>query len=338
MFEFKNLTPGIQWKLRTIEIVHKHNLRPVTTFDINNINLLGNKILFEDINISNIVFQDAIGSSFTNHANIGSSITTVSEMFNKQKDGNDYKLINKTGNLDFNYTNYVNLNKFYLKELQKKYHLFQEGDYGYPKTAKEDTINYILGNVNYNYGTIIENYAQKEFQESLDKTTYIIKKKLNNFKNLNADKEAIINFNFFASSNNINLSYWTNNQNAYGISFSYNKLNNSPNKTIDNIKIDFIQNWEELYKALFLGFENNKQARPTLTDQQLQDLINQRIKAKVSIINDELVIELKARTGVINKDIYIHNLSQTPSTFIEKAQNYTSIMYIDDNETDKFIC
>ncbi|WP_322959647.1 hypothetical protein RRG50_02245 [Mycoplasmopsis felis] len=336
MFEFKNLTPGIQWKLRTIEIVHKHNLRPVTTFDINNINLLGSKILFEDINISNIVFQDAIGSSFTNHTNTGSSITTVSEMFNKQKDGNDYKLINKTGNLDFNYTNYVNLNKFYLKELQKKYHLFQEGDYGYPKTAKEDTINYSLGNVNYNYGTIIENYAQKEFQESLDKTTYIIKKKLNNFKNLNPDKEAIINFNFFASSNNINLSYWTNNQNAYGISFSYNKLNNSPNKTIDNIKIDFIQNWEELYKALFLGFENNKQARPTLTDQQLQDLINQRIKAKVSIINDELVIELKARTGVINKDIYIHNLSQTPSTFIEKAQNYTSIMYIDDNETDKF--
>lgn len=99
--------------------MHKHNLRPVTTFDINNINLLGNKILFEDINISNIVFQDAIGSSFTNHTNTGSSITTVSEMFNKQKDGNDYKLINKTGNLDFNYTNYVNLNKFYLKELQK---------------------------------------------------------------------------------------------------------------------------------------------------------------------------------------------------------------------------
>ncbi|WP_027121435.1 hypothetical protein [Mycoplasma leonicaptivi] len=329
-FEFKNLTPGIKWKLRKVEIVHKHNLRTVKDFPIENIQQFGNNIFNENIKQQDITFTDALGTSFTTRQNHDSNITSTSEMFAKQNEG-DYKLVNENGTADFNYTNYLNLNKFYLKELQKKYHLFQEGEYGYPKTSKYGTINYSLGNVDYNYGTIVENYAQKEFEESADKTTFTIKKKLQNFQNLDENKEAIINFNFFASPNNINLSYWTNNQNAYGISFSYNKLKSAPNQTLDNVKIDFIQNWEELYKALYLGFENNPQAKPTLSDSQLEELINQRLKAKVSIVNQELIIEIKAREGVINKDIYMHNLSQEVSTFVEKAQNYTSIMYLEDS-------
>ncbi|WP_029608842.1 hypothetical protein [Mycoplasma simbae] len=338
-FEFNNLTQGIEWELRSIDIVNKHNLQVYKSLDLANTAKLGLNVLYEQIHTNNSGFINAFSNSLNNQTIEGTNIT-FDEFLNMQQAGELSELPFNDHDIAFTRENYLNLNKFYLYETQKYYWVMQEGEYNNKlQRAKFGTTKFNLGNKNYNFATIVENYAQKEFAESTDKTTFTMRKKLNNFKNLDQSKDAIINFNFFGSPTNINLSYWSHNQNSYAISFSYNELVKN-NNVLDNIKIDFVRNWEGLYRDIYFSFNNNRSLSASLSDLELENIMNQMLKAKVWLdySTNELVIELKTRdiNAQINKDIYLHDYSQKPSIFIEKALNYTSIMYIDESNSTRF--
>ncbi|WP_029608844.1 hypothetical protein [Mycoplasma simbae] len=344
-FRISHLTEGINWQLLRIELVNKHNLRTVKDYDIssfiNNLSDLSTTI-FEETHS----FTDALGNSFKSQIN---NIDNSSHITRKDLEDRyftftgayttDYTAdseVNK--NVALNYENYKVLNNFYIKNTQKMFAVLPEADY-LPTGTKLYIPSYNIGGLNYNYATLIENYKQKEFQESQDRTTYTIRKKLSQFQNLDSQKDVIFNFNFFASIDNINLGKWTQNTDSYAVSFSYDQLKNAASHTLDNIKIDFIQDWNQIYTRLNKGTDKSDLYKKLHTDEELAKLINQRLKAKVTLDNDGYItIELQARKGRINKDIYIHNLSQNYSTFVEKAQNYFSLMYIE-NESQplKFV-
>lgn len=332
-FKFNHLTEGIDWVLNKVDIVNKHNLQTVLNLDITNVTQTGLTVLNPTLETQTLSLNSGFSTNFydsNNQQNTGSNNKT------KESLDSEAKSDSPNLNLDWNYNNYRELNKHYLSYTQKLFDLYNDystfGRTNYEQYKDETVKKFVFNNnKNYNWGVVVENFDQK-FYEHSSKDTYVIKKSLNNFNNLDQSKDAIINFNFFANPENTNLDFWFKNQNAYAVSFSLDYLKAQANQTIDNLEIDFVQNWSDIYYGHNNATDKNDIQKFSLeTDgQTLKKLMNQRIKVKVSIINNELVFELKARNGVINDQIYLHNLSQEISTYIERAYNYLSIMYVED--------
>lgn len=328
-FEFKHLTEGMNWVLHKVEIVNKHNLQTVLDIPLNNVSKHGLETLTTKLEVNNLTLNSGFPNNFTNTNN---QSNTSNNNITKQELDNRIENDDTNLTIDWNYHNYKELNKHYLSSTQKLFDLYN--DYS-TMALKEEVKKFTFNNKSYNWGVVIENFDQK-FYEHNDKNTYKIKKSLTNFNNLTPEKDAIINFNFFANPQNTNMDYWYLNQNAYAVSFSLDYLKSQPNQTIDNLEINFVKLWDEIYKGHNSKIEKNDLSINELDIQELEKLMNQRIKVKVYIENNELVFELKARNGVINDQIYLHNLSQEISTYIERAYNYLSIMYVENqNESNK---
>ncbi|WP_027121520.1 hypothetical protein [Mycoplasma leonicaptivi] len=329
-FEFSNLTEGMIWVLNKVEIVNKHNLRTIKDIDLTSTKKIGLQTLEPKLETESLTLNSGFDTNFVsdvNKQNNGTNNVTKEQL--KQQVEGDNTTSNPL-NIDFNFNNYKVLNEHYLEQTQKLFDLYN--DYSI-FSLKEEVTKFNFNNKSYNWGVAIEDFDQK-FYEHNQNDTYKITKDLNNFNNLNSDNEAIINFNFFANPQNTNMDYWYFNQNAYAVSFSLDYLKKQPNKTIDNLEIKFVKLWEEIYKGHNSKIEKNDLSINSLDKEKLQKLMNQRIKVKVSLDDsNKLIIELKARKGVINDQIYLHNLSQEISTYIERAYNYLSVMYVEDNNS-----
>ncbi|VEU68230.1 hypothetical protein [Mycoplasmopsis pulmonis] len=120
---------------------------------------------------------------------------------------------------------------------------------------------------------------------------------------------------------------------SYGITFALEELKTK--KHLDNVKINLIADWKEIYKNRFKKRPNNKlngfnEGTERFWQRQIKDIekiINSRLKVDVKLENDEIVFVISPRKGKINTKSYVHNLTNEFSTFLELNHNYTSFMY-----------
>ncbi|VEU59536.1 hypothetical protein [Mesomycoplasma neurolyticum] len=289
-FTINNLPEGNNWKLKQIDLLQKENLQFIKSL------YKSKKWINEvDNNISSWKEEPLKFEILDQDLNLNSDIKLNFENSISQI-GNSNPKLNKE--------NYLNTNKNYLKKTQTGLFCVEcNKKENIDSNLKNVEINLMDNIIFYDWKILFETFKEKQYKISDDKKTYEIRKKMNLFDD-SEFKNLLINFNFFANYNFVDIYNWQYNHNSYSITFSLEELKEK-NK-IENIEIDLIVNSENV--------DNKK-------------IINQRLKASVEIDNDEIVFKIQARKGVLNKDIYIHNLTNEISTFVELNQNYISMMY-----------
>ncbi|MGZ9762819.1 hypothetical protein ACXYRP_00800 [Mycoplasma sp. 5912] len=346
-FSFTGLTEGITWKLNQVQIVNKYDLSSVIDYDdegkdgdskhrkLSLIQQSGTTELKPSLDVSKNAYSDALGTSFS-QTNL--NITNNSQYQESQLTDNTNGNVPKS--IPFNWHNYITLNNAYLKNTLFLTHYSSDIN-TYVATAYTQYNNPLPviefdNHKEYNFAAMKENVLDKEMNENSNRTEVYVEKDIRNFKNLDSNKEAIINFSFVASPKQVNFRQFSFGSFDWAVSFSWNKLNAAANKTISDIKIKFLGKTEDLLKKIGRKIDSNDSYHLTLTDQQLEDLMNKHLKAQVSLSGDKLKISLIAREGHINKDMYIHNLSSSYSTFVDKTWNYLSIMYLKNGQPLSF--
>ncbi|MGZ9428399.1 hypothetical protein [Mycoplasma sp. 1012] len=342
-FSFTGLTEGITWKLNQVQIVNKYDLSSVIDYDdkgqegklkhrkLSLIQQSGITELKPTLDVSQNTYNDALGVNF-----IANNLNTINSYQYQESQLTNNINGDVPESIPFNWHNYTTLNNAYLKNTLFLTHY--SGDVNSYLAGSYSQYNNPLpvvlfdNNQEYNYGAIKEHALDKEMHENSDRTEFYVEKDLRNFKNLDTSKEAILNFSFVASPKKVNFRQFSFGSFDWAVSFSWNKLNASNNKTLSNIKIKLLGKTEDLLKKIGRKIDSNSNYHLTLNDQQLEDLMNKHLKAQVSINGDKLKISLIAREGHINKDMYIHNLSSSYSTFVDKTWNYLSIMYLKNGE------
>lgn len=324
-FTFNNLTESFGWKLLKIDLVNRVDNAIVKEFKNLDSKVKGTQTLKEEVKANTESYTSGFDSNFKTsslNSNNGTNITLE-------------QLKTTTESIDLNYNNYKNVNKYYLTETQKLIHTKETAN----KKPKDISFN---NSKSYNWGVLFESDDDKRFTVNEQKDTYTLTKDLSKLEHLSENNEAIINFNFFANPHSVDIVNWYMPQISYNISFSYNKLKEETNKTLDNLEIEFLGNSKDIliddinWTGEPAGTWNGPSKTKYLKDDFLKKVINTRLKAKVSLSNDnKLTIELKAKdNSIISSDIYYHNLSQKLSTFVESAQNYLSIMSLNENSSD----
>ncbi|MCV3743289.1 hypothetical protein OF377_00100 [Ureaplasma sp. ES3154-GEN] len=326
-FKFDNLVEETTYELYKIELVNKYDLQPIHNFNFTSSHFIGLNLLTPRINQSNLAFTDAFGTNFMSNPQANSTVTSYATL-------KAYDMSDATSySIDFNYNNYRNLNRYYIYATQKFNQVYRFVEDYSPKKRTVKEINF-ANNQKVNWGVVAENYNERQWQETDNRKKLTITKNLNNFINLNDQNDILMNLNFFASVKPINLDEWELNHFSYSLSFSYNQLKNAPSQTLDNVKIDFVQNWETMYKSINHLLDGNYAYRLTLDEDNLEKILNDRISAKIVLKGNQLIITLTAKNGVMNKDLYIHNLSQSLSTYVDKANTFFSVMSIPKNNND----
>ncbi|MCV3743543.1 hypothetical protein OF377_01400 [Ureaplasma sp. ES3154-GEN] len=327
-FSFAHLVEQTPYVLHKVELVNKYNLQPVHNFILNNNMFISSNEYTAQTNNDYEVNTFVFGTDFASRQNkTDPAVTSYDDLLTYDRNHNLKTPIN------FNYQNYLNLNRYYLYATQKFNQVYYYIEKNAPKKRTVNEINFDNGK-QVHWGVIVENYEQRKWHESDDRKILTITKNLNNFTNLQSQDDVLMNLNFFASVKPLNLDEWSLNHFSYALSFSYDQLNKAANKTLDNVPIKLVQNWENLYKSINHKVEGNPQYSLTLDDHKLEEIINDRIRAKVVLKNNQITISLIAKKGVMNKDLYIHNLTQTLSTFVDKANTYFSVMSIPKNNQD----
>ncbi|WP_033161183.1 RNA polymerase beta'' subunit family protein [[Mycoplasma] collis] len=308
-----NLPEGFKWKLTKITLVYKEDLSLINELNnAANVSSPFNTPSYKELNFK-IIKDENSEVSFTNNQIV---IDDLSE-----KD----TLILSNNNLK-------KLNHYYLVKSQLNLDLQNESDKNFLLNKQEIKIKKDDQNIiNHDWKILQENFNEKTLIQNSN-NYYEIKKSLSLFDN-SSYKNTFINFNFFGTYDYANLHKWQYFNDSYAVSFLLDDL--KANKKLENLYIHLIADWKEIYKNRgnniaihFKDFNAGNEHIWKRSKEDIENIINQRLKLDVLIENEEIVFRISPKKGIINTKMHIHNFSKDISTFIEKNNNFISYMYL----------
>ncbi|QJR44056.1 hypothetical protein [Mycoplasma miroungirhinis] len=316
-FKISNLPALITWKFKSVELVNKYNFQPEKELEVKNKN-----------QIQDIKFE--LSTQNTKSHGYKDNNYSLNKLNYENKDKTYYMdEISQTDNINWEYNdeNWIKANDYYLYQTQYYYAKDKLTNKSFTRKFPNIEFN---NHKKYNFATLSQHFQDKELKLNDTKNIYTYEFDLNNLQNIE-NKNAIISFNFFANPLNIEPSEWINYQNSYKVSFSYDRLVST--KHFNDLKIELIRNWQEIYKYFGVLIDYKGALNSTLNNEDIEKLVNENLSLDAEIKDHKLIIKIKAKNGILNSKIYLHDISQQLSTYVEKYQNYLSIMYEEDENS-----